>query len=360
MLNALLKRFNHHRKEKYFQNPLFHAQQSYAFVGFGIHSMTALYPILRHHNLRLKYICTQSSDWHKQLSPLFPGCSFTHDLNSITTDTSVAGVFVCTAPEAHFSILNQLLNSGKSVFVEKPPCQTLSQLRELHQINPAAICKIGLQRRHWPGNAPVLKKCPRAKNYLYQFQTGPFPQGDPFTELFIHPLDYVRFLFGDPRLQSFSKHQDDKGITLQLHLQHPGGCSGLLHLSTHYSWNPPFESLTVNLPDESLMLQYPTSVTGQQMPFRVMNIPAERLMNQQLTTKQHWSGIPTMTPALETNTLYTQGFLSEIEDFVTRVENHAAKTSNSGPPGPRNPTPADNNDLSSLFSIYELFQTLVK
>jgi virulence factor len=353
MLNALLKRFNHHRKEKYFENPLFHARQSYAFVGFGIHSMTTLYPILRNYNVPLKYVCTQSSDWNMQLSPLFPGCNFTHDLNAIIADPSVTGVFVCTAPEAHYAILTQLLAAGKFVFVEKPPCQTLSQLRELDRINPAAICKIGLQRRHWPGNKTILRKCSRATSYLYQFQTGPFPQGDPFTELFIHPLDYARFLFGDPRLQSFSKHQDDKGITLQLHLRHSGGCSGLVHLSTHYSWNPPLESLTINLPDEALTLQYPTSVTGKQMPFRVMNIPTERLMNRTLSTKEYWSGIPTLTPALETNTLFTQGFLSEIEDFVVRVENSGGRT-----PIPGNS--ADNNDLASLFSVYELFHTLVQ
>ncbi len=126
--------------------------------GFGIHSMTTLYPILRHYNVPLKYICTQSSDWKAPLSPLFPGCIFTHDLNAITTDPSIAGVFVCTAPDAHFSILTQLLTAGKSVFVEKPPCQTLPQLRDLHQINPAAICKVGLQRRHWPGNQPIKEK----------------------------------------------------------------------------------------------------------------------------------------------------------------------------------------------------------
>jgi virulence factor len=347
MLNALLKRFNHHRKEKYFQSPLFHTQKEYAFVGFGIHSMTSLYPILRHYNIRLKYICTKSADWKQQLSPLFPGCSFTHDLNDIISDASVAGVFVCAAPEAHYDILTQLLKAGKSIFAEKPPCRTITELHQLQNINPDAICKIGLQRRHWPANKPILKKCKNATSYLYQFQTGPYPQGDPFTELFIHPLDYARFLFGDPRLQSFSKNQDDKGITLQLHLTHPGGCSGLLHLSTHYTWNPPLECLTVNTGNEILTLQYPTSVTGQQMPARIMNIPAERLLGRSLTTKEYFSGTPTLVPALETNTLFTQGFLSEIEDFVTRVENPGTGTGDAG-------------DLDSLTGIYELFQTLVQ
>jgi virulence factor len=347
MLNALLKRFNHHRIEKYFQNPLFHAQKDYAFIGFGIHSMTSLYPILRHYNIRLKYICTKSADWKQQLSPLFPGCTFTHDLNTILTDHSIAGVFVCATPDVHFDILTRLLTAGKSIFVEKPPCRTLTELRELQNINPTAVCKIGLQRRHWPGNKSILKKCRAATSYIYQFQTGPYPQGDPFTELFIHPLDYSRFLFGPAELQSFSKNQDEKGITLQLHLTHPGGISGLLHLSTHYTWNPPLECLTVNTKDETLTIQYPISVTGKQMPFRILNAPAERLMRQSVATREYFSGTPTLVPALETNTLYTQGFFAEIEDFVTRVEN----------PGDRKSEP---NDLGSLIRIYELFQALVQ
>jgi virulence factor len=352
MLNALLKKFNDHRKEKYFQSPLFHAHKDYAFIGFGVHSMTALYPILRQYNIRLKYICTKRADWKKQLSPLFPNCTFTHDLNDIISDASVGGVFVCADPDAHYDILTQLLKAGKSIFVEKPPCQTLAELHELQKFNREAICKIGLQRRHWPGNKPILKKCKNATSYLYQFQTGPLSQGDPFTQLFIHPLDYARFLFGEPLLQSFSKHQDDNGITLQLHLLHPGGCSGLLHLSTHYTWNPPLESLTVNIPGESLTIQYPMSVTGRSMPFRIMNIPTERLMDRPLTIKEYWSGTPTLTPALETNSLYTQGFLPEIEDFVARVENSDARTSTPGTSG--------DNDLASLFSVYELFHALVQ
>ena len=345
MLNALLKKYNDHRKEKYFQSPLFHAKQDYAFVGFGVHSMTALYPILRHYNIRLKYICTKHADWKKQLSPLFPNCIFTHDLNDIIGDASVSGVFVCAAPEAHYDILTRLMEAGKPVFVEKPPCRALSELANLQKFNREVICKIGLQRRHWPGNKAILKKCKNATSYIYQFQTGPYPQGDPFTGLFIHPLDYSRFLFGPAQLQSFSKRQDEKGITLQLHLTHPGGTSGLLHLSTHYTWNPPLECLTVNTKDESLTIQYPTSVTGKQMPFRILNTPAERLMRQTIATKEYFSGTPTLVPTLETNTLLIQGFLAEIEDFITLVENPGVSKS-------------EINDLGSLVNVYELFQLL--
>ncbi|HXD77986.1 MAG TPA: Gfo/Idh/MocA family oxidoreductase [Puia sp.] len=345
MLNALLKRFNQHRKEKYFQSPLFHAQKEYAFVGFGVHSMTSLYPVLRHYNLRLKYICTRGSDWQRQLGPLFPGCRFTHDLDTVIADTSVAGVFVCAAPEAHYEILSALLKAGKPVFIEKPPCRTLGQLRELAAIAPAAVCKLGLQRRHWPGNTAVRKKCRLATDYIYRFQTGPYPQGDPFTELFIHALDYAGFLFGPAQLLSCCRQQDKRGITVQLHLGHAGGASGLLHLSTRYTWNPPLECLTVSAGNESLDIRYPVSVTGTQMPLRILHAPAERLTGQRGAVKEYFSGVPTMVPALETNTLYTQGFLPEIEDFVTRIERPASAS-------------GESNDLLSLLTVYELIDKI--
>jgi virulence factor len=355
MLNALLKRYNHFRKEKYFQAPLFHARKKYAFVGFGIHSMTVFYSLLRYFNVPLKYICTKSTDWKEKLSPLFPGCTFTHDLDAIINDPEIAGVFVCTSPEAHYDILTKLLKAGKPVFVEKPPCQTLIQLHDLHRIDPSAICIVGLQRRYWPGNDRIIKKCRSVRNYIYQFQTGPLAEGDPITELFIHPLDYARFLFGDPKSMSVSKHQDDKGITFQLHLKHSNGCSGLVHLSTHSSWNPPLECLTFNTNNETFTLQYPASVTGKKLPFRPMNIPTERLMNQSPTLKEYYNGAPTLTPALETNTLHVQGFLSEIERFVTLVE----ATPAAGSVTTRTREGQDDaNDLPSLFSIYELFEAL--
>lgn len=348
MLNALLKRYNHHRKEKYFQSPLFHSQKNYAFIGFGIHSMTNFYPLLRHFNVRLKYICTKTSHWEQQLSPLFPGCSFTNDLQDILLDDSISGIFICASPESHYSILKEVLKSGKAVFVEKPPCITLSQLHDLVKITTATICKIGLQRRYWPGNIQALKKSREAASYVYQFQTGAYPQGDPFTELFLHPLDYCRFLFGESTLKSFSKHLDNRGLTLQLHITHPGNISGLLQLSTHYSWNPAFECLSVNGKKESLIIQYPYSVTGKPTPSRIMNIPAERLLRQPTIVKEYYSGGPSLIPALETNSYVAHGFLAEIETFITLVENSDAAR------------PGTINDLPSLLGIYGMIEEMKK
>jgi virulence factor len=346
MLQTLLQKYNRLRKEQIFRSPLFHTKKPYAFIGVGMHSLTNFYPILRHFNIRLKYICTRTSDWSKQLSPLFPGCSFTHDLGDILRDNELGGVFVCTDPSAHFPLLQQLLTSKKNVFVEKPPCADLSQLHQLLAIHPTGICKVGLQRRYWPGNRSIIKKCRNAKTYTYQFHTGSYPQGDPFTELFIHPLDYCRFLFGPSTLSSFTAHRDGAGTTLQLHLVHENHRSGLIELSTHHSWNPATERLAVQTDKESLLIEYPSSVKGDARPARIMNIPAERLLRQPAIERRYYSGSPSLIPALEYNSLVNGGFYQEIETFVSLAEGNGARHAA--------------NDLPSLVDTYELIQKIGK
>ncbi len=227
------------------------------------------------------------------------------------------------------------------------------ELENLLHSGKSSICKIGLQRRYWPGNRQIMKKCRQATNYSYQFQTGPHLQGDVFTSLFLHPLDYTRFLFGECVLQSFSKHLDDKGVTIQMHVTHPGDISsGLLQLSTHYSWNPPFDCLQVNGKKESLTIQYPGTVTGRQIPARVMNIPTERLLRQPLIIKDYFSGIPSLNPTAETNSYWVQGFLPEIETFVSLVEGNNSRGRVVG-------RVAVENDLDSLVAcLYGMIEKM--
>ncbi len=196
------------------------------------------------------------------MGSLFPGCHFTNDINAILNDPTVAGVFLCTKAEAHFSLLTQLLKSGKPIFVEKPPCHNLEQLEQLININPKGICKIGLQRRYWPANKYVIKRVSQVKSYIYRFHFGSYLQGDPFTELFIHALDYCDHLFGNYTLQSFSKNKDNNGLTVQLHVLHQGNISGLIELSTHFSWNAPTDVLEINSSEEALTVQYQSWLKG--------------------------------------------------------------------------------------------------
>jgi virulence factor len=61
----------------------------------------------------------------------FPGVTGTTDLDAVLADPEVKGVFVAASPEAHFSISQKVLQSGKSLFVEKPPVRNSRELEVL-------------------------------------------------------------------------------------------------------------------------------------------------------------------------------------------------------------------------------------
>lgn len=279
------------------------------------------------------------------MRPIFPECRFIHAIDEILNDREIEGVFVCASPSAHFEILRKLLMAGKKVFIEKPPCRHLHELEQLTQNDANAICKVGLQRRYWRGNKEVFKIIPSAKSYCYTFHFGTFIQGDPFTDLFIHALDYCAFLFGKYKVASSSKQKDGSGITIQLHVMHLNGISGLIELSTHFSWNVPSDIMTIHCKNESLIVQYPLLVKGNEKPRHLFNIPSERLMNQPLVTKQYFSAHSLIIPTAEVNTLVLQGFYNEVKAFIEIAE------------GWRNDGIVQ-NDLPGLKSVYEIIEEL--
>lgn len=345
MKNLLIKRLNKLRKINYLSNPLYQTQKKYAFIGIGMHSLSNLYPIIHHFGITLKYISTQSSTWENRMLESFPDTRFIHSIEEIADDPEVEGVLICTSPSAHFDILKKLLGAGKKVFIEKPPCRHLSELEHLIQIYPDAICKVGLQRRYWRGNKIILKKLSSAQSYRQLFHFGALMEGDPFTELFIHALDYCKFLFGDYKLLSNTSHKDNNRITVQFHVQHHDGISGLIELSTHFSWNAPTDQMTINCKNETLHVQYPLQVKGEEKPRRPLNLPTERLLNQPTVTKEYFTAHQLIIPAPEVNTLVLQGFYDEIKTFIDIAEGRI-----------RNKT--IQNDLPGLKTIYEIMEAL--
>jgi len=347
MIDKLLHKYNQYRKRQYFQSPLFHTKKKYAFIGLGMHSLNNFYPVLRHFDINLKFICTKNSEWNREISLLFPSCILTHSIEDILTDAEVEGVFVCTSPNAHYSIVDKLLQAGKKVFVEKPPCQRIEELNALINAHPGKTCKVGLQRRYWPGNKFAVPKCKNASSYVYQFNVGSYINGDTFSELFIHPLDYCSMLFGEFHLKSFSIQQKDNGLTIQMHTEHSNGITGLADFSTQHSWNAPTELLVVNTTSEALTIQYPMFVIGKQKPRRFFNIPSERIMEQQTVTREYFSTANFLAPVREINTLVLQGFFSEIENFIALVEKQGTNET-------------DCNDLKGLLSVYKVIEQLRK
>ncbi len=343
-MRNLAARFNKHRVQQYFSNPLFSTRKKYACVGVGMHSLSTIYPIFRHFNIIPAYICTRNSDRRHEISLLFPGSKCTNNINDIIDDPAIDAVFVSASPAEHFVIVHSLLKAGKKIFVEKPPCLTADELEQLIQADPRGVCRVGLQRRFWPGNKQLLRKSASALSYLYRFHFGAYIQGDPITELFIHAIDYSHFIFGEFTLLSATRQATSEGLALQLHVRHSSGVAGFLDLSTCNSWKEPVEEIAIQCKSEVLHASYPLSLKGEQKPRRFLHLPSERLLGSDSVTHGYFSAGRLIVPAQDQNTLFLQGFYGEIESFIRSVENVDADKSP--------------YDLPSLRSFYSLCEAL--
>ena len=283
MLDALIRRYNVMRRKNLFASPAFNAKKVYAFVGAGMHSVTNLYPVLHHFGINLKYISTKQSNAAESLQRFFPNASFVHGIDQIVIDETVDAVFVSAGAAEHFELVKRLISAHKEVFVEKPPCTTLSQLHEL--IGTGAVVFCGLQRRFWPANKILRKRLTETQNYTYQFYTGPLFGGDVFTELFIHPIDYCQFLFGPLNISSYSHKSFNGQVTVQLHGKHASGVSALIDLSTAHDWNNPIDRLSIMTRKELITATYPVSISSNIHPKRLLGLPTERVLQQPSITK---------------------------------------------------------------------------
>ena len=287
----------------------------------GQHSLTNLYPVLHYLGVPLKYICVTSGKKAQLIERKYPHIIATTSLDKILNDSDVKGVFVSASPSAHFSIASQVLKSGKSLFIEKPPCQTLEELDTLialQQQYGSLVAMAGLQKRYAPA-VQILKQRLRKEHlisYDLHYLTGAYPEGNALLDLYIHPLDLVTHLFGKPEILVYRQVAKDSYILM---LQH-SHIVGTLELSNAYTWTAAEESLKVCTHSGVYTLSQMEELTFTPTSTTVFGIPMEKLRPRH-ETKEVLFKHNNFTPILANNQVYTQGYYGEIETFISKVEN---------------------------------------
>ena len=254
----------------------------------GQHSLTNLYPVLHCLGVPLKYICVTSERKARLIERKFPGVKATTSLDEILNDEAIKGIFVSASPTAHFSIASQVLHSGKSLFIEKPPCQTSEEfdtLIDLQRLHGLPVVMVGLQKRYAPAIQLLKKRLNKERliNYDLHYLTGAYPEGDALLDLYIHPLDLVCFLFGKPAIIVCRQIAKDSYILM---LRHPH-IVGTLELSTAYSWTDAEESLKVCTCSGSYRLSQMEELSFTPSSRTVSGIPMEKLRPHK-TTVTRW------------------------------------------------------------------------
>ena len=299
--------------------------QQYALVGFGNHCANNLLPVIQYLQLPLKYICCTSEKKAELISQKYKGVKGTNSLQDILLDDTISGVFVAANPHSHFLIATEIIKAGKSLFIEKPPCEDKRELKALTdtvKLYGSQHIVVGLQRRFAPATQ-ILKKRLKGdskRHYHYRYLTGLYPEGDTLLDLFIHPLDYVIFLFGEAKIKSLDIIRSRDGAqTLFLILEHQD-IVGMLELSTDYSWQEAQEQLNISTDKGLYVLNKMEQLDFTPRQSTVLGIPLEKVFPNNVTTICLY-GRNNFVPTIGNNQIVSQGFFSEIKTFADMIEN---------------------------------------
>ena len=319
MIQQLIERYKRLRTERFLAQTY---QCSYAFVGMGQHSLTNIYPMLHYLGVPLKYICVTSERKARLIERKFPHVKVTTSLDTILNDDEVRGVFVSASPSAHFSLASQILKSGKSLFIEKPPCQSLQELDALidkQRLYGSPVAMVGLQKRYAPAVQILWKRLRNEHlvSYDLHYLTGNYPEGNALLDLYIHPLDLVTYLFSKPEIIACQQVAPASYILM---LSHPH-IVGTLELSTAYTWTSAEESLKVCTSKGIYRISQMEELTFESKPSTIFGIPIEKIRPCNKTVEYIYTR-NNFTPVLPNNQIYSQGYFEELQTFVEAVEGH--------------------------------------
>ncbi len=321
MIQQFINRYKRMRTERYL-NQLYHCQ--YAFVGLGQHSLTNLYPVLYYLQVPLKYICVTSERKARLIERKIQGIIATPRLDDVLNDEDVKGVLVAASPSAHFSIASSVLQSGKSLFIEKPPCQSVAQLKALiamQQSSGSQIAMVGLQQRYAPAVQLLQRrlKGERLLNYDLHYLTGAYPEGDALLDLYIHPIDLVTWLFGKAEIVSYLEIDEHSYILMLRHQD----IVGTIELSTCHSWQDARQSLTVHTRSGCYHLAQCEELSFVPKQTVIAGVPIEKLLTRRQSVEYLYRH-NSFSPTIAKNSIYIQGFFQEITTFVNAVEGKKA------------------------------------
>jgi len=341
-MKAIINKYKKIRKQNFLKKKY---TSKYAFVGIGNHSINNLYPVLNYLNVDLKYIVSGSNETAMSVSENFNNTTGTTDLDLVLNDPEINGVFICANPDSHFALTKKVLEKGKNVFVEKPPCKTIDELKELIEIEKKStgFLLAGLQKRYTPVYQILKSKIKKATNYTLKYYTGSYPEGNPVLDLFIHPIDVAAYLFGEGSLVSIQKTESGKGaVNYFLHIKHKNGTIGNIELSSDYWWAKANESLHANTDKFIFESTNTDKLVCYNKPKQILNIPIEKIKTPEISIKTLYEH-NRFLPVASQNELFSAGYFNELKTFLNLCENHKTK---------------NNSELSSLINTYDLLSKI--
>jgi predicted dehydrogenase/threonine dehydrogenase-like Zn-dependent dehydrogenase len=185
-----------------------------AMIGAGNFTGRTLLPVLKDSGAKLKYIVSATGVNGAHLARKFGFEINTTDPEAALNDSTVNAVFITTRHNSHARYVERALSAGKRVYVEKPLCLSVEELKSIsdlyarQQESGNAFLMVGFNRRFSPHAVKMkhlLSAMTGPKTAIVTVNAGALPDnhwtqtaegGGRVVGEACHFIDLLRFLFG--------------------------------------------------------------------------------------------------------------------------------------------------------------------
>lgn len=249
-----------------------------SFVGSGSYATAMLIPAFKQAGARLRSVASSAGVSGVHAGRKFGFEETTTDVEHIFNDAAADAVVITTRHDTHGEFVRRAIEVGKHVFVEKPLCLSLEELKAIEQAmargmeggggpsrsddlvsRSAPLLMVGFNRRFSPlveRMQHLLRRIVIPKAFLMTVNAGAIP-GDHWTQdpavgggrivgEACHFIDLLRFLAGAP-IQTYAKFdmRGGAGDTVSLQLGFEDGSIGTIQYISNGSRSFPKERLEV-------------------------------------------------------------------------------------------------------------------
>ena len=269
---------------------------SVSFVGAGNYATAMLIPAFRAVGARLRSIASAGGISSTHVGEKFGFEKTTTDSDMIFSEEETDVVVISTRHNSHADLVLKAQAAGKHVFVEKPLCLSLSELKEITEKNstfenkrvrPMPILMIGFNRRFAPliqKLKSLLQEVSSQKSFVMTVNAGMIPVdhwtqdstvgGGRIIGEACHFIDLLRYLAGYPiRDAQMLRMKTKTNDTVSLGLCFSDGSIGTVHYFANGNRSFPKERLEVFAGGRILQLDNFRKITGFGWPgFRKMRL----------------------------------------------------------------------------------------
>ncbi len=103
-------------------------------IGFGYWGPNLVRNVASLSEAQLRVVCDRSADRLEEVGRLYPGVDLVDSAVEVLNRSDIDAVILATPADTHFDLARRVLESGRSVFVEKPLARSASECEQLIEL----------------------------------------------------------------------------------------------------------------------------------------------------------------------------------------------------------------------------------